>query len=107
VDDLRAIPRIDIYGQDLARQILYGQFWDTIPAAGATTLHPYSGGSNSVHSGGSGSTLPGGEYASGGSNSASVTGGSGSSSRNQHYWSIHVYGSAIVRPGTMIQISGA
>ena len=95
----------------LARRILYGQFWDTIPAAGATTLHPYSGGSNSVHSGGSGSTLSGGGYASGGmgSNSASAAGGSsgGGGGWNQHYWSIHIYGSAIVRPGTMIQISGA
>jgi len=96
VDDLRAIPRIDIYGEEEARAVLRGEHdpYTWAPAAVSTTA-PGGGSSNGSYPY---TVVSGTRYAAGGSggcgSSNCVSGGSSSGWSNS-MWSVHAYGNPV------------
>lgn len=107
VDDLRAIPRIDIYGEDVARHVLNGDYREWSPALVTGVTYTAWGGSNHSFVVASGGGSGGGGGVSGGCSSVTSGWGSGGSGGlNYSPWTSVTYGNLVVRRGDMITITG-
>jgi len=120
VDDLKAIPRIDIYGEEEARAVLRGEYRDMWAPAGVTGMTVTAWGGNGGRPGGGGgggngsypyTVVSGAGYTAGGNggcgSSNCVSGaGSGGGGWGNSMWSAHAYGNMIVRPGDIVTITG-